>query len=155
MHWLPILQSDVFVDYGSGMGRVLVAAATRPFRRVIGVEISPVLNAIAAENIGRARKRLKCRNIELVTSDVTDYTLPDDVTVCFLFNPFRGLILRTAFGEMRRSVDAVPRPLTVLYYNPPQHWQVEADCGWLTKTREFTSSTGFKLHAYTYLPERR
>src|ERR1700680_3118745 len=41
---------DVFVDYGSGMGRVLLMAARYPFRRVIGVEISAVLNEIARKN---------------------------------------------------------------------------------------------------------
>src|SRR4051812_13801299 len=33
-------QHDVFLDYGSGLGRVLLMAATFPFRRVIGVEYS-------------------------------------------------------------------------------------------------------------------
>lgn len=32
--------TDVFLDYGCGMGRPIVMAATRPFRRVIGVELS-------------------------------------------------------------------------------------------------------------------
>src|SRR4051794_24937223 len=34
-------QRDVFLDYGSGKGRVLLAAARQRFTRVIGVEISP------------------------------------------------------------------------------------------------------------------
>ena len=41
----------VFVDYGSGKGRVLMLAADYPFKRIVGVEFSPPLDRIARENI--------------------------------------------------------------------------------------------------------
>jgi len=44
-----------FVDLGAGMGRVVLLAARRPFRAVIGVEISPALVEIARENLAAMR----------------------------------------------------------------------------------------------------
>ena len=43
--------TDVFVDFGSGKGRVVWQAAQYPFARVVGVEISAQLNAVARRNI--------------------------------------------------------------------------------------------------------
>ncbi len=36
-------RGQVLVDYGCGMGRALLVAATQPFRKTIGVEASPHL----------------------------------------------------------------------------------------------------------------
>ena len=54
MHGLTPTNVDVFLDLGSGMGRIVNMAARRyPFKRVIGVEISGELNDIAIENARR------------------------------------------------------------------------------------------------------
>ncbi|HWL91926.1 MAG TPA: hypothetical protein VNT79_00175, partial [Phycisphaerae bacterium] len=81
---------DVFIDFGSGMGRVVVVAATFPFKKVIGVEIAPQLDVIARENLRRARPHLCCQNVELVTADANEYALPRDATVIFIYNSFVG-----------------------------------------------------------------
>src|SRR5271166_6630819 len=41
----------VFVDIGSGKGRVLLMAADYPFQRVIGVELLPELHRVAQANL--------------------------------------------------------------------------------------------------------
>src|SRR5436190_2276182 len=52
-------REDVFLDLGSGTGRVLLEAALHyPFRRIIGVEVVPKLTAIARETIDRNRHRM-------------------------------------------------------------------------------------------------
>lgn len=110
---------DVFVDFGCGMGQVLYQAAVRyPFRRVEGVEMSPDLTAIAARNLERNRRKFACRDVRLVTSDVLDYAIPDDVTVAYLFNPFGGAIFASVAERLVRSVEAHPRRLRVIYLNP-------------------------------------
>src|SRR5262249_59289520 len=81
--YLDVGPDDVFVDLGSGKGRVLLMAAMHPFKRVIGVELSAKLNAIARTNVERASHRLRCKEVELVVADATEYELPDDVTVVF------------------------------------------------------------------------
>jgi SAM-dependent methyltransferase len=113
-----VSNDDVFLDLGSGKGRAVLFAARYPFRRVIGVEISPDLHAIAEANVRQSKSRLKCRNIELVNEDVLDYRVPDDVTVVFLFNPFRGRTFDTAIERVLQSIDACPRSVKVIYVNP-------------------------------------
>lgn len=112
-------EHDVFIDLGSGMGRMVLEAASRyPFRRVIGVELSERLNDIARANVAGTRLRLRCRDIDLVRSDVLDYEIPDDVSVVFLNNPFRGDVFAEVVGRLVASVDRNPRPVTVIYFNP-------------------------------------
>ena len=90
-------QEDAFLDYGSGMGRVLVVAGTFPFRRVIGVELSPQLAQIASENVKLARKKMKCCDIQVVVADAAAYEVPADVTFIFFYNPFHGPVLSSAY----------------------------------------------------------
>src|SRR2546430_8863932 len=47
---ISMSEDDVFIDFGSGKGRVLFVAAHYPFRKVIGVELSAKLNQIASSN---------------------------------------------------------------------------------------------------------
>src|SRR5215211_9528844 len=42
---------DVFVDYGSGLGRAVLVAAGFPFRRVMGVELSTEMTDRARANV--------------------------------------------------------------------------------------------------------
>src|ERR1700740_2909975 len=78
--------NDVFLDVGSGKGRVVLQAARYRFRRVVGVELSAELNAIATANVQARKASLRCRDIEFVTADVAEYAIPDDVTVVYLYN---------------------------------------------------------------------
>ena len=109
---------DVFIDIGSGMGRVVVEATRYPFKRVIGVELAGELHEIAEENVRRMRRRMRCAEIELVNSDILDYDMPDDVTFVYMFNPFRGAIFRAAMGNLIRSLDRNPRTVHLIYSNP-------------------------------------
>jgi SAM-dependent methyltransferase len=128
---------DVFLDFGAGMGRVLAIAATLPFRRVIGVEISPELCAVAAENLRRARGRLKCQDVQLVTADAATYQVPSDVSVIFFFNPFSGPVLSTALANIRESVRNAPRKVSIIFKNPTNLGPGLGLDSWLHKTHEF------------------
>src|SRR5579863_927933 len=77
----PDPQKDVFIDWGSGMGRVLVMASTYPYRRVLGVECAEFLCSAARENIARARVVRKCSCIEIENADARDFRVPDDASV--------------------------------------------------------------------------
>jgi SAM-dependent methyltransferase len=116
---------DVFIDLGSGMGRVAFQAALRyPFKRVIGVELSRKLHETAVENIAQNRDRLRCRDVQLVCSDVLHYDIPDDVTVVFLNNPFTGEIFAVAIDRLLASIDRRPRHVRVVYFNPIEHERI-------------------------------
>lgn len=117
---------DVFIDLGSGMGRIVLRAAEYPFKRVIGVEMSPGLHEVAVENVERCRDRLRCQDVELVCSDVLSYDFPDDVTVVFIYNSFQGEIFDEAMRAIFESVDRSPRRVRFLYRNPTQHERLMA-----------------------------
>ncbi len=138
---------DVFIDYGSGMGRVVVVAATYPFKRVIGVEIAPQLDVVARENVRRASPRLRCRDIDLIAVDANTYSLPNDVTVVFIYNSFVGDILSNVLGNIRKSLDEAPRKLTLVYANP-RHFESELRARtWLKKREELKAPyTGQKVY---------
>ncbi|MFF5210359.1 methyltransferase domain-containing protein [Streptosporangium sp. NPDC000396] len=135
-------EHDVFIDLGSGMGRMVLEAASQyPFKKVIGVELSERLTDIARKNITGTRLRLRCKDIDLVRSDVLEYEIPDDVTVVFLNNPFRGEIFTTVIKRLIATVDRNPRPVTVIYFNPVEE--------------EFLLSTGRFHHLRTVSQRRR
>lgn len=109
---------DVFLDFGSGMGRAIVLAATFPFRKVIGVELVRELHSVAEENVRRARPRLRCRDIELYNTDARKFRIPPEVTVIYLWNPFSGDVLAEVIRNIRGSVLESPRTVTILHLSP-------------------------------------
>lgn len=113
-----VTADDVFLDIGSGKGRAVLLAATYPFRRVIGVELSTRLVDIAQDNVNRTKARLRCKDIVLVNADAESYNIPDDVTVVFMYNPFRGAIFAAVVENLLASYDRRPRPLRIVYANP-------------------------------------
>jgi Predicted O-methyltransferase len=113
---------DVFIDFGSGLGRIVFQAAARyPFQRVVGVELSPQLNEAARINMEKSRPRLLCKDVELITVDVLAYAIPDDVSVAYFGNPFTGRIFREVIERLLSSVDRRPRRLRLIYFNPVEH----------------------------------
>lgn len=113
---------DVFLDIGSGMGRVVFqAAAHYPFRRVLGVELSEELTRVAQGNIDRNRHRLRSADVELFTADVVNYEVPDDVTVIFFNNSVMGDPFATMIQAIIASVDRHPRRVRFIYGNPVEH----------------------------------
>jgi SAM-dependent methyltransferase len=138
LRWLsPEERRGVFIDCGSGKGRIVLAAACSTFRRVIGVEISPVLNRIAERNLESARPRLRCRDVKFVTVDATAYEFPDDVTCVFIYNPFRGAVLAAVIENLRRSLVRAPRALSLIASNPDRFEEALAGVNWIAKTDEF------------------
>jgi len=119
-------RDDVFIDLGSGMGRVVLMAARYPFRRVIGVELSPQLHADAERNLAAAHDRLRCRDVRLECANVMDYEVPDDVTIVFLNNPFKGEIFDAAVESILRSHGRRPRSMLVIYRHPVEHARLMA-----------------------------
>ncbi len=79
-----------FVDIGSGKGKAcFFAAGQAPFEQIIGLEFSPVLDAVARSN----QQRFGDPRVAFVCGDAADYRLPDGPNLVFMFNPFDGVIL--------------------------------------------------------------
>ncbi|MEU6073961.1 methyltransferase domain-containing protein [Micromonospora sp. NPDC047074] len=110
---------DVFVDVGTGKGRVLLVAARRyRARRIIGVEVDPELLAVARRNVARLPAR---SGIELVGEDVSAWKIPPDATILYLFNPFVGRTFEEFLAGVLRSQADHPRRIRLVYANPVMH----------------------------------
>jgi SAM-dependent methyltransferase len=108
-----------FVDFGSGKGRALLLASEYPFRKIIGVEFAPELAEIARRNLcnysGAAQR---CRQVEVVCRDATEFPIPDGPTVCFFHNPFEAQVMAAVVANVRQSLEHQPREMIVLYVFP-------------------------------------
>lgn len=115
-------RNDVLLDYGCGKGRVIVWAAVRfPLARIIGVELDPQLHALAETNIRNWQGRRRCDDIALIQGDATEFDVPDDVTIIFLYNPFLGDVFNRVIAKIVQSLVRQPRPLRVFYIHPRMH----------------------------------
>ncbi len=108
-----------FIDLGSGKGRTLLMAADYPFRRIVGLELLPVLHQAACENLSKYKtESQKCFALESICGDATDFSFPARPTVLYLFNPFPETGLRRVIANLERSLNENPRTVRVLYHNP-------------------------------------
>ena len=137
-----------FVDLGAGMGRVVLLAARRPFRGVIGVEISPALVEIARENLATSRDPLRvARDVKIVGADALSYTFPHGDLVVFLYNPFRAPVLGDVLTNLRATAEE--REVVLLYHTPVERDTIDA-----TQAFELVADLGFGL-AYRLKAESR
>jgi SAM-dependent methyltransferase len=118
LRYLGVSDRDVFVEFGCGKGRVVHQAAKRPFRRVIGVEISPGLAEIARTGLEARRHHHRCRNVEIVVADATEYLVPDDLTIGYLYHPFKGETFDAVLRGIVDSIDRNPRRVRLIYVWP-------------------------------------
>ncbi len=132
-------ETSTFVDLGAGMGRVVLLAARRPFRAVIGVEVSPALVEIARENLGTARDpRRVARDVKIVRADAATYAFPRGDLVVYLYNPFRGPVFDAVLDRLRAAGDR--GEVVVLYHTALEHERIEA-----TRAFERVADLGFGL----------
>lgn len=102
---------DTFFDLGSGLGRVLIAAALFAGVRAKGVEFQPSFCAYAA----RAAQAVNAREVELIALDAREAPLADG-DVFFLYTPFRGALLQSVLSKLRAI--AALRPIRVCTFGP-------------------------------------
>jgi SAM-dependent methyltransferase len=111
---------DVLVDFGCGKGRVVHQAAKRPLRRVVGVEISQELADFARRLVAAHRHEYRCQDVEIAVGDAAQFEVPDDLTIAFMFDPFRGGIMDAVLNNLTSSIERNPRRVSLIYVNPTQ-----------------------------------
>jgi hypothetical protein len=112
---LPIDHKQfIFVDCGSGKGRVILLASHYPFSQIIGVEFSEELHRVATNNVARYRSRKKkCSDIRVVCADAAQYEFPRANLILFLANPFDETILTQVLRNVEKS--AAHRSVYLIY----------------------------------------
>ena len=118
MNKLPFNFSEkVFLDIGSGKGRALILAAEAGFKKVIGIEYANELNDIAYTNIETVKGRFPKTEFLIEECDALTYTIPEEVDVIYLFNPFD----EHATLELTKQLKPVfsrSKPIYLVYVNP-------------------------------------
>lgn len=133
MSALPIDFSEfTFIDIGSGKGRVLLMASEYPFRKIIGVELVPLLHHIAQENIAASQAQKVSAlltssplansqpqiPIESVCTDARQFVFPQTPLVIYLFNPLPEAAFRQMVRNLEHSHLLAPREIWIVYHNP-------------------------------------
>ncbi len=104
-----------FIDYGSGKGRALFVAARYPFRRVVGVEISPPLHAAAEANLARYCGSPLQSEISLWCGNALDYPLPTGNLVLHMYHPFGPEVLGQVLDHISATAGDQPRRILIPY----------------------------------------
>ncbi|MCJ2138098.1 class I SAM-dependent methyltransferase [Methylobacterium sp. J-026] len=86
---LPDTAQFTFYDLGCGMGRALITASEFPFYKLIGIEISGELCAIAEKNVQKISDLFPGRaKISIDRADVTTTQLKGGKIVVFMYHSF-------------------------------------------------------------------
>ena len=121
-----------FMDFGCGMGRAIVAAATLPYREIIGIDVSDQLIGLARRNVDGMRRK-KAGHIQLMVADASSFEIPDRVNLMYFYNPFRGRVLHKVVDNIRESFNRVPRPIHIVFFNNGHFERVVEHHTWLRK----------------------
>lgn len=152
---LPISYDQFcFIDYGSGKGRVLLVASTFPFRRVIGVELSPILHTTAIHNI-RTWTALRRHKVvpESICVDAQDFEPPLEPVVAFLFTPFKGPVFEAVIRKFAKP-ERMTLPTIITYYGAnPTCLQQCRNLRWyercITPPRNLVDLAKYRLHYFS------
>jgi SAM-dependent methyltransferase len=116
---LTFPNDSVYVDLGSGKGRLLLLAPRYGFTRVVGVEFSHELCEIARKNLLIFRKKRAFDvEIEIIESDVVNYEIKNDENVFFFFNPFDEVIMNKVIKNIYTSLEKNQRSILLIYSHP-------------------------------------
>ena len=127
-------EHSTLLDYGCGKGRVIVAAAALNYRRIIGVELSQLID-VARCNVAKARHR-KTPNIELIRCNAIDYSVPSDVNIIYFYNPFTGSILERVMNNVHASYVSTPRAIHIIFFNNNTFDRCVGGQNWLSKVEQ-------------------
>jgi SAM-dependent methyltransferase len=144
MRILNLPKSGVFVDLGSGKGRVLLVAAQCEFKRIVGVEFSPELCEVARENVKIFKRKTRTdAEIEVVEADVTRYAIEPEANVFYMYNPFDDVVMTQFLAALQHWLTQFPRKIWLIYNLPRQAETVG-------KSGLFCSCQEYKINENTF-----
>jgi Histone methylation protein DOT1 len=147
MDAFQIPRDGVFVDYGSGKGRVLMLAVLYGFKRTVGIELAQDLCVDADRNLDRFRNRTRKQfEARVLNVDAACYPVDDDDCVFFLYNPFHAKVLEQLLANIRISLRSKPRLIHIVYANPFHRQVLDGDPFWHSIAE--TTSGGLETFVY-------
>lgn len=134
---LQLSKEFVFIDVGSGKGKVLLLSAKYGFRKNIGLEFSLELCETAKRNRARWKGGIYRKNIKIINVDVLDYDIQCDENVFYFFNPFDEVVLNKFMKKILNSVKDKFRPVWLIFHNMECHREILNKTGEFNKTGEY------------------
>lgn len=102
-----------FLDLGCGKGRTLLLASEYKFKRIVGVEFSSKLAAIARQNISITGSRA-----EVIEADACQFSFPNENLLVYMYNPFGGVVMDTVITNLANWARTSNKLGFVAYVNP-------------------------------------
>lgn len=117
----PLNKEEHVVDYGCGLGRVLFYIHHRFHCKVTGIEYNEDYYKKSLENLSNYKGNHK-EKIQFHHSGAQDYTVEDDQTIFYFFNPFSIEIFMHTIGQIQDSLIRNPRPIQLIMYYPDNEY---------------------------------
>ena len=127
-----ISKDDSIIDIGSGKGHVLKLFSKYLFKKIDGIEFSPLLVDISRKNF----ERLTLKNITIYNTDATKFEEYKNYNYYYMFNPFQGDVMHKVISEIESSLKIKPRQVIIIYKNPMCHEKI-IESGTFKKVNEF------------------
>lgn len=112
---MRLSSSDVLVDLGSGMGRVVFSASWYGAKQAIGIEVDESLHRAACAN--RARRPARYSNVDLRCMYAEEFSFAG-VSALYMYHPFGPQTMRTVIRNIEESLRERPRRFVIAYMNP-------------------------------------
>jgi hypothetical protein len=106
------------VDYGSGKGRIMVAAAYYGFKKITGIDFAESLCREAELNIEKIKPLFPLADFEIICDDAINYSIENDTNVFFFFNPFDEVVMLQIVKNILASLKKNERKIYIVYVNP-------------------------------------
>jgi tRNA G46 methylase TrmB len=124
-----------FIDFGCGKGKVLLLAASLPFKQIIGIELSTKLIRVVEKNLNSYRGKTACQNVRLACIDAREFQIPDERTIFYFYDPFEAELMVRILHNIWQSIAATPREIYILYFIPV-HRRLLDESGFLSMVKE-------------------
>jgi len=111
------LTDYLFIDIGSGKGKLLLLASHFPFSGIVGIEYAPALHATAVNNIKQFKYKAGRPGIMSVNANAMTWGLPTKPAVYFLHNPFDLKTTQAFFAKLDDHVARSGVPTFMIYGN--------------------------------------
>lgn len=124
------IEQFTFIDVGAGMGRAVLLAAEYPFKRVVGIELNPLLVKVAQRNLEVWQAAGKSRTpMQVICADAVDAPFANGPCVVFLFNPFGASVMRRLLKRLAIVFADCKEQLDLMYVNHEQDHVIERQTG--------------------------
>ncbi len=151
MRVLQIPPGEVFVDIGSGKGRVLIMASAFGPKKIIGVDYAPELCDIARRNlVSRGRRDSTIATI-IHCCDAAEYGFEEGETVIYMFNPFDTVVLDKMLQRLAASLRRAPRKAWLIYHFP--RWNTMIESQGMFQRLGYYVFEGCEFMVYTHNPD--